>query len=72
MKSQSISQSFFRKFGIIIWCLLVGIIIFVVGLHLVDFINGWQFPLKGVIAFFAGGGLACFLIDWLIAKPTKK
>ncbi|MDJ0553291.1 MAG: alpha/beta hydrolase [Microcoleaceae cyanobacterium MO_207.B10] len=72
MKSKSVSKFFFRKVGIIIWCLLLGIIFSLIGLHLLGLINGWQFPLKGVIAFLGGGGLACFLISWIIGKPTKK
>lgn len=72
MKFQSISQSFFKKVGTITWCLLLGIIISVIVLHLLGLIHGWQFPLKGVIAFLGGGGLLCFLMSLLMGKPTKK
>lgn len=72
MKSPSISSAFFRQVGTVVWSLLLGITIAVIGLHLLGIINGYLFPLKGIAAFLGGGGLACFLMSFALRKFSNK
>jgi alpha-beta hydrolase superfamily lysophospholipase len=54
------------------WALLLGIIIAVIGLHLLGFLNGYLFPLKRIAAFLGGGGLACFFLSLVLGKSSNK
>ncbi|MEL7034512.1 MAG: alpha/beta fold hydrolase [Cyanobacteria bacterium J06592_8] len=71
MKSHTM-PSLLQLVGILTWCLLLAILLGLIILHFLGFINGWQFPVKGVVAFLGGGGIACFLSSWLSGRITKK
>lgn len=72
MKSHTFSLLLLQKVGILTWCLLLAILFGVVTLHFLGLINGWLFPVRGVITFLGGAGIACFIISFLLGRITKK
>lgn len=51
---------------------LLGTMAIAAGLHLRGIVNAWALPLKAIAAFLGGGGLACFLVAFLLPSPWKR
>ncbi|MEA5450001.1 hypothetical protein VB780_15580 [Leptolyngbya sp. CCNP1308] len=54
------------KAGSTAWILLAGLAVILFVLNLFGVVNIWQFPLKHIGIFLACGGLACFMISWIL------
>lgn len=70
-KLRSRLQILLLKTGSAALLLLFSLILVLYALHRIGWINAWQLPLTSIAAFLGGGGLACFLLVWILSRRWK-
>jgi uncharacterized protein len=71
-QSRSAVRRLLIKTGSIVLLLLLGSIVVLYALHQRGAIDAWRFPLKQIVALLGGGGLACFLLAWILQIRWQK
>ncbi|MGK7878387.1 MAG: alpha/beta hydrolase [Xenococcaceae cyanobacterium] len=71
-KPKSAARRYLIKVGCTAWILLGGLSVVLFVLHRFGVINPWQFPLKHIGVFLGCGGLACFLLAFILKAWQKK
>ncbi|HEY9700298.1 MAG TPA: hypothetical protein V6D10_23795 [Trichocoleus sp.] len=65
-QTKSAASKVLIKVGSTAWILLAGLALILLVLNLFGIVNIWQFPLKHVGILLACGGLACFMVSWIL------